>query len=119
VDPTAVADRIVEHLIARVRAQPSVEPSPPDSLAPATPVSGPQESVAGPPGAGQQAPPAPSLPALTPAEQEDRREREPTNAPETSAESPGTESADGEPWQLPQWQYNKKRARINQRQKRK
>ena len=33
-DPTAVADRIVEHLIERLRAPQSVEPSPPDILHP-------------------------------------------------------------------------------------
>jgi hypothetical protein len=113
VDPTAVADRIVEQIIARVRAPQSVEPTPPDSPAPtpATPVSPPQPAVAGPPATGQQAPPA-----LTPAEQDHQRESEP-DAPETPAEPPRTGSAEAEPWQLPQWQYKKKRSRINQRQK--
>jgi hypothetical protein len=121
VDPTAVADRIVEQIIARVRAPQSVEPSPPDSpaAASATPVTPPLEAAAGPSATGQQAPLASSPPALTPAEQEHQRERGP-GALETSAESaPSSGSEDGEPWQLPQWQYKRKRARINQRQKRK
>jgi outer membrane biosynthesis protein TonB len=67
VDPTAVPDRIVEHLIERLRAPQSVEPSPPDSPAPApaTPVSPPQESAAvqEPP---QQTSPSPAPPKQKP-----------------------------------------------------
>lgn len=121
VDPTAVADRIVEHLIARVRAPQSVEPSPPDgpAPAPATLATPPQESAAGPPTTGPQAPPAATPLALTSGGQEHQREPEP-DPPETSSSAPSrTESADSEPWQLPQWQYTTRRSRINQRQKRK
>jgi hypothetical protein len=119
VDPTAVADRIVEHLIERLQAPQSIEPSPPDNPAPAptTAVSPPQESAAvqEPP---QQTSPSPAPPEQKPDEQE-QQQSEPINALETPAEPPSAAVPDDERWQLPQWQYTTKRARINQRQKRK
>jgi hypothetical protein len=119
VDPTAVADRIVEHLFERLPAPQGVEPSPPNSpaSAPATAVSPSQESAAvqEPP---QQTSPSPAPPKQKPAEQE-QQQSEAINALETPAEPPSAAVADDEAWQLPQWQYTTKRARINQRQKRK
>lgn len=67
---------------------------------------------------GEQQPLAPDPPPAAPAP-ERRPESETSSAPDQSAGPAAPSTPADEQWQLPQWQYATKRARLNQRRQRK
>jgi hypothetical protein len=107
---------------APLQERPPPPPPPPLAPAPRTPAPvvhpEPPAAALSPPPADPTPPPPPVDPTAVAAEQE-HQQSEPINALETPAEPPSAAVADDEPWQLPQWQYTTKRARMNQRQERK
>jgi hypothetical protein len=70
------------------------------------------------PESGEQRPSA-AVPARATPAPDRRTKAETRSAPDRSAGPAAPSSPSDEPWQLPQWQYVTKRARLNQRRQRK